>query len=151
MGNPQSDDDKRFPDTLRLANGTLLQRDPSRFLLFLKQPYELRNVESIIANIPAFRGIGLALEGQESGYIGRTSEQNAKQINHTDKRFWVKAQGQQSIDQLYTALIESELANNLERVAGVYSIPGIAGIGALTCPMPHSLIVVKRATADDNS
>lgn len=151
MDNPHPNDDKRFPATLRLANGTLLQRDPSRLLLFLKQPYELRNVESIIANIPAFRGIGLALEGQESGYIGRISEQNAKQINHTDKRFWIKAHEQQRIDQQCIALLESSFARDLERVAGVYSLPAVDGHQALYCPMPYSLIVVKRATADDSA
>src|SRR5262245_52523758 len=125
MGNSHSNEETRFPDNLRLANGTSLQHDPSRLLLFFKRSHALSDVARLITNLQPLRRIGLALEGQE----------NIKQINHNDKRFWIKVQKSQRIDQQYTALIESELANDLERVAGVYSIPGITGIGALTCPM----------------
>ena len=149
MGHPRNDD-KRFPDRLRLANGTLLQRDPTRLVLFLKQAHELRDVERILANLPAYRGSRLELEEQENWHRRRTSEPIIKQINHTDKRFWVKTPDQQMINP-YIALLESGFTSNIERVAGVYSVPGIDGRQALYCPMPHSLIVVKRATADDSS
>jgi len=125
---------KSFPRELRHGSGATMVLDPTRLLLAFTNATAREEVEVRVGPF------GLALEGAQD----TEREERAhpfEVINHTDRRFWVRAQRGQSIDQERFEALRSELGDVLEWIGPVYRLGDTTGRGNLLCPIPNVLLI----------
>ena len=134
-----------FPGKLPYRDKQVLMLDPTRLLVSLRKPFDLRKPH---ARRSAFehmarqlRGTGLQLE--EEHYGGAAAGRRPREsVNHTDRRFWVRSDTRGSITRRsFQALSRKRF---LEWFAPVYRLPGIRGRRGVVCPLPDVLLIPTR-------
>ncbi len=132
---------KNFPLELRHGSGTMMMLDQTRLLLFFKEIQERKKVETLI------KKIGFVLEDEND-----TKQENVSRslevINHTDKRFWIRSQHGDPIDQKRLSMIENKLESTIDLIAPVYRLMSTKERGGLLCPLPNVLLIKTTTQLD---
>ena len=119
---------KSFPRELRHGSGAMMMLDPTRLLLAFKEATALNEVEA------GLKDFGLALEDAQD--IEREKRSHPFDvINHTDRRFWVRSQMGQPIDQERFDALQNKLADVLDWIGPVYRLGDVSARGGLLCPL----------------
>ena len=125
---------KSFPRELRHGSGAMMMLDPTRLLLAFKEATALNEVEA------GLKDFGLALEDAQD--IEREKRSHPFDvINHTDRRFWVRSQMGQPIDQERFDALQNKLADVVDWFGPVYRLGDVSARGGLLCPLPNVLLI----------
>jgi Subtilase family len=138
-----------FPKTLSHPSGGQVTLDESRLLLGFEKPPTPKSLSGALA------AAGLALE-DDGGGGGRERQKNGRrlfeQINHTDRRFWVRSRRNEPIDDETVASLERELKTRkigLAWMAPTYR-GAEGGANAVFSPLPNVLLV-RPGQSDEGS
>jgi hypothetical protein len=125
---------KRFPSSLNTTEtrGSVLDR--SRLLVAFTEATTPEDVEVLV------REYDLKLEEVPSDKLGNRS----LQINHTDRRFWLRSINQEPIDDQTFARLEERLADVIAWIAPVYVMANARGHSDYLAAVPTVLLVLKR-------
>jgi len=135
-----------LPRTLSHPSGGWVELDESRLLLAFDKPPAEKALDA------ALRRAGLVLEedlAPENGKA-RNGARSFEQINHTDRRFWVRSQRGGPIDDAVIRSLEQALKAqklSLTWFAPAYCAPE-AGRAAVFAPLPHVLLVRNGQTGE---
>ncbi len=140
-----------FAKTLQDSAGRIMTLDPSRLLLSLKQPFNQttrhwrRTALEEVAKL--LHGTGLELEAEHYGG-GGSAVHPREMINHTERRFWVRAQDGSCITSKSFQALEKKKNNWLEWYAPVYRLSNTHRRSGLVCPLPDVLVVPTKLVRD---
>lgn len=123
-----------FPRELRHGSGAMMTLDPTRLLLAFK---EAMAIEKVTEQLKELR---LVLEDAQDTEREKRSRP-FDVVNHTDRRFWIRSQTGQAIDQERFEGIQNKLAEALDWVGPVYRLADVSGRGGLLCPLPNVLLL----------
>jgi hypothetical protein len=125
---------KRFPPSLNTIDTRGSTLDRSRLLVAFTKATSPKAVAALI------RELGLKLEDMPSDKLGDRS----LEVNHTDRRFWLRAINHEPIDDARFAAIEERLAGVTDWIGPVYARSNARGQSDHLGPVPTVLLVLKR-------
>lgn len=125
---------KRFPRTIRNFGKSESVLDESRILVAFKKATNTNEVQQLA------KELGLKLESDERSQEGGLRVE----INHTDKRYWLRSAGNSPINDEEFTQIERKLGNKIDWIGPVYrTIDGTRRID-LVGPIPNVLLIRKQ-------
>ncbi len=125
---------KRFPRTLSNFGKPESVLDENRILVAFKKATNTNEVQQLVQEL------GLKLESDERSQEGRLRVE----INHTDKRYWLRSVANSPINDKEFAQIERKLGNKIDWIGPVYRTIDETRRIALVGPIPNVLLIRKQ-------
>jgi hypothetical protein len=125
---------KNFPSELRHGSGVMMTLDPTRLLIAFKEVLPREKIEALL------KDVSLVLED-----AGETKQEKPyrlfENVNHTDKRFWVRTPNGKPINEKQLVTVEKTLEAYIDWIGPVYRLGDVSGRGGLLCPLPNVLVI----------
>lgn len=125
---------KRFPRTLTNSHRSEGVLDESRILVSFKQATKPEEVERLA------KELGLKLESDEKSPEGKLRVE----INHTDKRYWLRSADNSPINDDEFARIDERLNPRTDWIGPVYRLMDETRRIDLVGPLPNTLLIRKQ-------
>ena len=125
---------KKFPGSIQNSGTSESILDESRILVAFKKATNSNEVQQLA------KELGLKLESDERSQDGRLRVE----INHTDKRYWLRSADDSPITDEEFAQIERKLGSRIDWIGPVYQTTGKARRIDLIGPVPNAILIRKQ-------
>jgi hypothetical protein len=122
-----------FPRTLAHSSGAVMLLDSRRLLLAFRDDQSPEKLHEEL------RELGFVLEDAQTHEKETTRPMEV--VNHTPRRFWIRALQSTPISQDLLEKLRSLLADRLEWIGPVYQMPDQRGRRSMLCPLPNVLVL----------
>lgn len=131
---------KRFPKFISTSSGKNAPLDLTRVLVALKKDTEIKEVDDLVKK----------LKLEVEAYKKSEGDAHWKQVNHGNRRFWLKSADGKAIDSSRFNALEKNLKKEIDWIGPVYQHEDDSELANCSCPIPNVILVMKGEVSDIN-